>query len=69
LTNEGASGKGANEYSSSYPLYAEDSYLREFDAVVTRSGPRFVVLDMTAFYPRTPASSGQETRRSPSTRS
>jgi len=33
------------------PLYAEDSYLREFDARVIRSGPKFVVLDQTAFYP------------------
>ncbi len=32
-------------------LYVEDSYLREFDANVVRSGPRFVVLDRTAFYP------------------
>ncbi len=51
MTSEGASGKGASEYTSSFPLYAEDSYLREFDAVVTKSGPRFVVLDRTAFYP------------------
>ncbi len=32
-------------------LYVEDSYLREFDATVVRTGPRFVVLDRTAFYP------------------
>jgi len=32
-------------------LYVEDSYLREFDATVVRAGPRFVVLDRTAFYP------------------
>jgi misacylated tRNA(Ala) deacylase len=32
-------------------LYVEDSYLREFDAAVVRAGPRFVVLDRTAFYP------------------
>jgi len=32
-------------------LYVEDSYLREFDATVVRVGPRFVVLDRTAFYP------------------
>lgn len=32
-------------------LYVEDSYLKEFDATVVRSGPRFVVLDRTAFYP------------------
>jgi Ser-tRNA(Ala) deacylase AlaX len=36
---------------STVPLYAEDSRLREFDAFVTRSGPKFVVLDRTAFYP------------------
>ena len=32
-------------------LYVEDSYLREFDATVVRAGPKFVVLDRTAFYP------------------
>ncbi len=32
-------------------LYVDDSYLREFDATVVRSGPKFVVLDRTAFYP------------------
>jgi misacylated tRNA(Ala) deacylase len=37
--------------SDSAALYVDDSYLREFDAVVVRSGPRFVVLDVTAFYP------------------
>ncbi len=36
---------------TSLPLYAEDSYLREFGARVVRAGPRFVVLDRTAFYP------------------
>jgi len=35
----------------SIQLYVEDSYLREFDATVIRTGPRFVVLDRTAFYP------------------
>jgi len=35
----------------SVPLYVDNSYLREFDAVVVRSGPRFVVLDVTTFYP------------------
>jgi Ser-tRNA(Ala) deacylase AlaX len=40
-----------NAYFNSEPLYVEDSYLREFDAEVTRSGPKFVVLDRTAFYP------------------
>jgi Ser-tRNA(Ala) deacylase AlaX len=39
------------DMSDSVPLYVDDSYLREFDAVVVRSGPRFVVLDVTAFYP------------------
>jgi Ser-tRNA(Ala) deacylase AlaX len=38
-------------YFKSVPLYAEDSYIKEFDAGVTRSGPKFVVLDRTAFYP------------------
>jgi len=36
---------------NSYPLYADDSSLREFDATVVRSGPRYVILDKTAFYP------------------
>jgi Ser-tRNA(Ala) deacylase AlaX len=33
------------------PIYADDSYISEFDATVIREGPRFVVLDKTAFYP------------------
>ncbi len=37
--------------SDSMPLFVDDSYIREFDARVVRSGPRFVVLDVTAFYP------------------
>jgi len=32
-------------------LYIKDSYQKEFDAKVTRIGPKFVVLDKTAFYP------------------
>ena len=32
-------------------LYIKDSYQKEFDAKVTRTGLRFVVLDQTAFYP------------------
>lgn len=47
--------------SSSVPLYVDDSYLREFDAEVVRAGPRFVVLDRTAFYPESggqPSDSG-----------
>lgn len=32
-------------------LYISDSYHSEFDAIVTRSGPKFVVLNNTAFYP------------------
>ncbi len=36
---------------NSVPLYADDSHLTEFDAVVVRAGPKFVVLDRTAFYP------------------
>ena len=32
-------------------LYTRDSYLKEFDATVTRTGPKFVVLNQTAFYP------------------
>jgi misacylated tRNA(Ala) deacylase len=36
---------------NSLPLYAEDSHLTEFDAIVIKTGPKFVVLDRTAFYP------------------
>ena len=36
---------------SSVPLYADDSHLIEFDAKVIRAGPKFAVLDRTAFYP------------------
>jgi len=36
---------------STVPLYIEDSYLKEFDATVVRGGPKFVILDRTAFYP------------------
>jgi len=32
-------------------LYPLDSYLKEFDAKVIRAGPKYVVLDRTAFYP------------------
>jgi Ser-tRNA(Ala) deacylase AlaX len=42
---------GERPEKTSVPLYAEDSYLREFDALVVRSGPKFVILDRTAFYP------------------
>jgi Ser-tRNA(Ala) deacylase AlaX len=36
---------------SSEPLYVEDSYLKKFDARVVKAGPKFVILDRTAFYP------------------
>ena len=32
-------------------LYIRDSYLREFDVRVTCTGPKFVVLSETGFYP------------------
>ena len=32
-------------------LYLKDSNQTEFDAKVTRTGPKFIVLDQTAFYP------------------
>lgn len=32
-------------------LYLQDSFIKEFDAEVVRSGPRYVILDRTAFYP------------------
>jgi Ser-tRNA(Ala) deacylase AlaX len=44
-------GNSRDRHLASIPLYAEDSYLREFDAEVVKAGPRFVVLDHTAFYP------------------
>ncbi|MCW4048643.1 MAG: alanyl-tRNA editing protein [Candidatus Bathyarchaeota archaeon] len=37
--------------SDSIPLYVNDSSLKEFYAKVVRAGPKFVVLDKTAFYP------------------
>lgn len=37
---------------TSVPLYAEDSYLREFNAKIIKAGPRYVVLDKTCFYPK-----------------
>jgi misacylated tRNA(Ala) deacylase len=43
--------RGHNVYYTSKPLYADDSYIREFRANVIKAGPRFVVLDRTAFYP------------------
>ena len=51
MTKGNAPVRSVNDYISSTPLYVEDSYLREFDAMVTKAGPRFVVLDRTAFYP------------------
>jgi misacylated tRNA(Ala) deacylase len=48
---KGDARRSVNDYFSSTPLYVEDSYIREFDAMVTKAGPRFVVLDRTAFYP------------------
>ena len=41
----------AIDYTTSIPLYVDDSYLREFDAKVVKNGPRYVILDRTAFYP------------------
>ncbi len=32
-------------------LYTDNPELKEFDATVTRTGPKFVVLDRTGFYP------------------
>lgn len=40
-----------NKMEDSKLLYTTDSALREFDATVTRTGPKFAVLDQTAFYP------------------
>lgn len=47
----GLDNREVNSYFSSIPLYVEDSYIREFNANVMKSGPKFVVLDRTAFYP------------------
>ena len=41
----------ADDYYTTRLLYLEDSYIKEFDAVVVKSGPRYVILDQTAFYP------------------
>ena len=41
----------ADEYYTTRLLYLEDSYTKEFDAVVVKSGPHYVILDKTAFYP------------------
>lgn len=38
--------------SSAELLYVDDSYLREFDATVVRTGPGYVLLNRTAFYPK-----------------
>ena len=32
-------------------LYILDSHIKEFDALVVRTGPKFVLLNQTAFYP------------------
>jgi misacylated tRNA(Ala) deacylase len=43
-------------------LYTTDSYIKEFDARVIHSGPKFVVLNQTAFYPEgggQPSDTGQ----------
>lgn len=39
------------EMSDTKLLYKVDSYLKEFGATVLKSGPRYVILDQTAFYP------------------
>jgi misacylated tRNA(Ala) deacylase len=49
--DETGGGHATEPSSTSAPLYAEDSYLKEFDAEVVKAGPRFTVLDRTAFYP------------------
>lgn len=43
--------KDPNKYFSTRLLYIEDSYIRDFEAKVVKAGPRFAVLDQTAFYP------------------
>ncbi len=42
---------GESRSFSTVLLYIDDSYLKEFDATVVRTGPGYVVLDKTAFYP------------------
>jgi len=39
-----------NQNLSSEPLYAKDGHMKEFDATVVKAGPKFVILDRTAFY-------------------
>jgi misacylated tRNA(Ala) deacylase len=43
-----------NEFqaSSTELLYVDDSYIREFDATIVRTGPSYVLLNRSAFYPR-----------------
>jgi Ser-tRNA(Ala) deacylase AlaX len=38
-------------FGTTIPLYADDCYLKEFDARVLRAGPGYVILDRSAFYP------------------
>ncbi len=39
------------EYYNTHLLYTENSYIKEFDAEVIKSGPKYVILNKTAFYP------------------
>ena len=48
---EKKAGRSIDNDPTTVPLYAGDSYCREFNAKVIKTGPRFVVLDRTAFYP------------------
>ena len=41
----------ADEYFNTHLLYPEDSYIKEFEALVLKSGPKYVILNQTAFYP------------------
>ena len=43
--------QGESRSFSTVLLYVDDSYLMEFDATVIRTGPGYVLLDRTAFYP------------------
>lgn len=37
--------------SETQPLYIKDSYIKNFEATITKAGPKYVLLDKTAFYP------------------
>ena len=45
------SGESTTNFFNTKLLYTEDCYIREFEAEVIKSGPKYVILNQTAFYP------------------